>query len=148
MGKLILKEMSELLQRDFPITNGAMLTIHQVRATGDLGIARLYISVFPDAKGQETIDFLMESKGEIRHLLARRIRQQVRHIPELQFYLDDTLVEVEKMGNLLASVLTEEREEDEDSETADSESGDAATADSESGDAATADSESPDPENS
>lgn len=108
MGKLILKEMSELFQRDFSISNGAMMTIHVVRVTGDLGIARLYISVFPDAKGQETIDFLMSSKQEIRHLLGRRIRQQVRHIPELQFYLDDTLQEVEQMGELLTSVLPED----------------------------------------
>ncbi len=117
MGKLILKEMSELFQRDFSISNGAMMTIHVVRVTGDLGIARLYISVFPDAKGQDTIDFLMESKQEIRYLLGRRIRQQVRNIPELQFYLDDTLQEVEQMGELLTSVLPEDGDSEETSES-------------------------------
>ena len=108
MGRLILKEMSELFQRDFPLTNGAMMTIHVVRVTTDLAIARLYISVFPDGKGQETIDYLLENKGEIRHLLGRRIRKQVRHIPELQFYLDDTLQEAEHIGELISGVLTED----------------------------------------
>lgn len=108
MGKLILKEMSEIFQREFTIGNGSMMTIHQVRSTGDLGIARLYISVFPDNMGQETIDFLMENKGELRHLLAKRIRKQVRHIPELQFYLDDTLEKVEEMDELLSSVIPSE----------------------------------------
>ena len=108
MGKLILKEMSELFQRDFPLTNGAMMTIHVVRVTTDLAIARLYISVFPDGKGQETIDYLLENKREIRHLLGRRIRKQVRHIPELQFYLDDTLQAAEQIGELISGVLNEE----------------------------------------
>ena len=107
MGRLILKEMSELFQRDFPLTNGAMMTIHVVRVTTDLAIARLYISVFPDGKGEETIEYLLANKGEIRHLLGRRIRKQVRHIPELQFYLDDTLQEAEHIGELISGVLTD-----------------------------------------
>ncbi len=111
MGKLLLKEMSELFQRDFTISNGAMMTIHVVRVTSDLGIAKLYISVFPDSKGGETMEYLMEHKREIRHLLGRRIRKQVRHIPELQFYLDDTLQEVEHIDRLITSVVTPEDEE-------------------------------------
>ena len=105
MGKLLLKEISELFQRNFPVNTGGMMTIHLVRVTSDLGIARVYISIFPDSKGPETLDFLLENKREIRRLLGRRIRQQVRHIPELQFYLDDTLQEVERMDDLIQSAL-------------------------------------------
>ncbi|MCL4103852.1 UNVERIFIED_CONTAM: hypothetical protein GTU68_029169 [Idotea baltica] len=110
MGRLIQKEMGELLQRDFRVNNGAMLTIHQVRATADLGIARLYISVFPDNKGQETVDYLLENKYEIRQLLAKRIRNVVRHVPDLQYYLDDTLEEVEHMDRLLGNSAAGEPE--------------------------------------
>lgn len=103
MGRLIQKEMGELLQRDFRVNNGSMLTIHVVRATADLGIARIYVSVFPDNKGQETVDYLLENKYEIRQLLAKRIRNVVRHVPDLQYYLDDTLEEVEHMDRLLGN---------------------------------------------
>ncbi len=130
MGKLILKEMSEILQRDFLVINGSMLTIHQVRVTGDLGIARLYISVFPDARGREAIDFLSENKGKLRRLVAQRIRQQVRHIPELQFYLDDTLMEVDKMDQLLSSLLHEGEGTDDDQVTGDPMSSDPLPSDS------------------
>lgn len=105
MGRLIQKEMGELLQRDFRVSNGAMLTIHVVRVTADLGIARIYVSVFPDNKGQETVDYLLENKHEIRQLLARRIKNVVRHVPELQYYLDDTLQTVEHMDRLLGNVI-------------------------------------------
>lgn len=103
-GRLIQQELSAIFQRDFSVPGGVMLTVTVVRSTPDLAIARIYVSVFPEAKGGETVAHLNESMKEIRHLLGRRIRQNVRHIPELEFFLDDTLQEVERMDRLFDEI--------------------------------------------
>ena len=103
-GKLIQQEMSELLPREIAVPDSPLLTVTVVRMTADMGIARVYISVLPDQKGAATIEFLNENKGEARYLLGKRIRKQVRHIPELEFYLDDTLQEVERMDDLFRQI--------------------------------------------
>ena len=103
-AKLILREMSEILQRDVTAPGKPLLTVTVVRATSDLGIARVYISVMPENQGQAAIDYFTENSKEIRHFLAQRIRKVVRHVPELQFFLDDSLQEVAKMDALFASL--------------------------------------------
>lgn len=103
-GRLVKEELSSIFQREMPIPGGVMVTVTVVRSTPDLGIARVYISVFPDAKGPETIDYLNKNTKEARGYLGRRIRQSVRHIPELEFFLDDTLQEVERMDGLFDQI--------------------------------------------
>lgn len=107
-GKVILKELSEIFQREISIPNAPMLTITVVRGTPDLAIARVYVSVFPDEQGKSALEAIHDSNREIRHLLARRIRRQVKIIPELQFYLDDTAQVVEHMDKLLDSLHKDE----------------------------------------
>lgn len=109
-GKLIQKEIGEMLQREISIPGGPMLTATVVRATPDLAIARIYISVFPDNKGPEALESLEEQKWEIRHQLARRIRHQVRQIPELEFFLDDTAQEVSRMDDLFKQIKGDDNE--------------------------------------
>lgn len=106
-SKLILKELSEIFQREVQVPDAPMLTVTVVRSTPDLGIARAYISVFPDEKAPGALSFLEENNREIRQLLARRIRKQVRHIPELEFFIDDTLNEVAHMDDLFDKLNNE-----------------------------------------
>jgi ribosome-binding factor A len=103
-GKLLQKEMSEVFQRDLRMEGEPMLTVTVVRASPDLRMARIFISVFPDDKAVPALAEIEKRAREIRAVLAQKIKQQVRYIPELQFFLDDTLNEVEKMEDLLGSL--------------------------------------------
>jgi ribosome-binding factor A len=112
-GKLLQKELSEIFQRELHLEGYPMLTVTVVRTSPDLRTARIYISVFPDEKGPAAIAEVETRYREIRSVLAQRIKKQVRYIPELQFFLDDTLLEVEKMEDLLSSLKkTSETEEE------------------------------------
>ena len=103
-GKLLQKELSEIFQREVLLEGAPMLTVTVVRATPDLRMARIFISVFPDDQGPAAILEVEKKNREIRHTLSQRIKTQVRYMPELNFFLDDTLIEVEKMEGLLGSI--------------------------------------------
>ena len=81
-----------------------MLTVTVIRASPDLRMIRVFISVFPDEKGKEAIEELEARYKEVRGHLGHRIKKQVRYIPEMQFFLDDTMQEVAKMEELLAGL--------------------------------------------
>ncbi|MEL6625292.1 MAG: 30S ribosome-binding factor RbfA [Bacteroidota bacterium] len=109
LSKLIQFELSTLLQRDFVYTPGAMLTVNVVRVTPDLGFAKVYVSVFPDAKLHEAVEKLNAHGWEIRKGLAGRIRNKVRTIPELQFFMDDSFAEADRIGKLLNKLKEEDQ---------------------------------------
>lgn len=99
-SRLIQEELSEILAREISLDGNPMLTVSVIRSSPDLRQVRVYVSVFPDNLQNSSIEALTERSREVRHILAQRIRRQVRHIPELTFYLDDTMQEVGKMDNL------------------------------------------------
>lgn len=105
IGGLIQKEINLIFQRiGLNIVDGGMVSISSVKITPDLLEARIYLSIFnaPDTK---TVLKKIESKGwEIKKELAASIRQQLRRIPELKFFLDDTLDNVFKMEELLKQI--------------------------------------------
>lgn len=102
VGKQIQKDLSEIIGPLTPsLAHGKMLTITKVRVTADLGLAKTYVSVFPSEKSQESIDSLNLHASQIRHELGQKIRHQVRKIPELRFYLDDSLDYIENIDHLL-----------------------------------------------
>jgi ribosome-binding factor A len=103
-GKMIQKELSEVLAREFRMDGSPMLSVTVVRGTPDLKIARIYVSVFPDDKAQMALGELTTRNREVRQLLAVRMRHQLRYIPELQFYLDDTLNEVDQLEKLFQQI--------------------------------------------
>jgi ribosome-binding factor A len=82
---------------------GKMLTVTVVRMTKDLGIANIYISVFPSEKSSDTINLLNKDVSKIRFELGNRIKNHVRRIPELKFFLDDSLDYIEKIDQALKS---------------------------------------------
>jgi ribosome-binding factor A len=111
LGKLVQQELSQIFQRDMDPPAGVMLTVTVVRVTGDLREARAYISVFPEKDAENVVRELNERKKEARGFLGRRIRKQVRHIPELLFYLDDTQQEVARIDALFSSIDAPKEEE-------------------------------------
>lgn len=111
-GKIIQKELSDIFQREISLEGAPMLTVTVVRASPDLRMIRIFISVFPDEKGAAAIVELEERYKEVRGHLGHRIKKQVRYIPEMQFFLDDTMQEVAKMEALLSGLKTPKAEQE------------------------------------
>jgi ribosome-binding factor A len=78
-----------------------MVSVSVVRVSPDLGIAKAYLSVFPSEKGNEVVKHLNENIKAIRFELGNRVRHQLRIIPEVRFYLDDSLDYIEHIDELL-----------------------------------------------
>ena len=101
ISRLLRKELSEIFLAQTRKTHGTIVSVSIVRISPDLSIAKVYLSVFPSEKAQATIESVNASAREIRYELAQKVRFQLRKIPELRFYLDDSLDYIEKIDNLL-----------------------------------------------
>jgi ribosome-binding factor A len=101
ISRLIQKEMGELLQQSAQLFPGAMITVTRVNVTPDLSLARVNVSIFATDNKESVLKSLDKHSRELRFLLGKRIHNQVRIIPELQFFIDDTLDYLEKIDNLL-----------------------------------------------
>ena len=112
LASVIKKDVGEILQKDYQVAN-TFITVTQVRVTDDLSIAKIYLSVFSPGRDVKPIfEAIDQSQDEIRYKLASKIRNQVRRIPELLFYHDDTAEYVNKIEGLFSQV----REDREDSD--------------------------------
>jgi ribosome-binding factor A len=104
-NRLFQKEIGELLQREGRNIYGkAFVTVTNVRVSPDLGIAKIYLSIFgvPDANAVMTM--IDKKNKEIRKMFGAQIRHQARIVPELKFFLDDSLNYVDKMENLFKDI--------------------------------------------
>lgn len=101
VGRLIQKELSEIFLLQTKAAGGTLVSVTAVRVSPDLGIARVHLSIFPSEKGKEIIKNIQDNTKSIRFELGQRIRMQVRKIPELTFFLDDSLDYLENIDNLL-----------------------------------------------
>lgn len=99
---MLQKELSEILLAEARATgHGTLLTVTNVRITPDLSIARVYLSIFPSNQSEAILEQVKGKTKSIRFQLGARIRHQLRVIPELAFYLDDSLDYIENIDNLL-----------------------------------------------
>ena len=102
VARLLQKELGQFLQTEGSnYVAGVMLTVTVVRVTPDMGLAKVYVSAFPAKDKEEVIQTLNDAVKSIRYLLGKRIRHQLRIVPELHFYLDDSLDLAEKIDDLL-----------------------------------------------
>ena len=104
-ARLIREELSNIFIREATHWFGnAFITVTTVRVTPDLAIARVYLS-FLQTTGKETLlEDIQEKSKQIRNVLGQRIRQSVRVIPELQFFMDDTAEYAAHIDSLLAGL--------------------------------------------
>ncbi len=110
VGKLLLEELSDIFMREgMNIVDGGMVSISKVSVTPDLLEARVYLSFFQVKDGNGLLQQIKERSREWRNLLGQRIRNQLRRVPELVFYADDTLDHAFKMDALFKKI-NEERE--------------------------------------
>ncbi len=83
---------------------GAFITVAGVQVSPDFSIATIYLSLTLSKKPQVLLEEIREKGKQVRSLLAGKIRHQVRIIPELRFFIDDSLLEAERMEKLIASL--------------------------------------------
>jgi ribosome-binding factor A len=117
VAQLVQKELSDIFLREgLNIVRGGMVSISKVRITPDLYEAKVYLSLF---QVQEPEAFLKEVRtrtNEIRNQLGMRVKNQLRIVPKLLFFLDDTLDYVFKMEELFKKIKDEDEEKKNDTE--------------------------------
>jgi len=105
IGQLIMEELSDIFRREgFSMVGGGMVSISKVMVTPDLLEARVYLSLFQIKDTEALMQTFMEKTSEFRKLLGMRVKNQLRRVPELVFYLDDTLDYVFKMEELFKKI--------------------------------------------
>ena len=96
IAKQIQKDMAEILQQQMPeVALGSLVTVTAVRISPDFGYAKIYVSIFPFARHEQVMQSLEQHLRPLRGLLGNRLRNQLKSIPEIQFFLDDSLEYIE-----------------------------------------------------
>lgn len=102
VARQIQKDLSEVFQQQgMAMYNGAMITVTNVRVSPDLAVANVWISIFPSQKAAEVLQQVKAQTRTIRGELGKRVAKQLRVVPELVFYVDDSLDYVEHIDELL-----------------------------------------------
>lgn len=102
MARQIQKDVAEILLKEgAPLVRGVMASVTTVRVSPDLNYAKIYFSIFPFERSAEVMRTLEENNWLIRRALGQRIRNQVKSVPELQFFLDDSLEYIANIDTLL-----------------------------------------------
>lgn len=109
IGQLVQQELSSIFQRlGFNVVEGGMISVAAVKMTPDLLEAKVYLSMFQIKAPSEMLERIKERMGEIKKLLGIGLGKQLRRIPELSFFLDDTLDYVFKMEELFKKLKEED----------------------------------------
>lgn len=98
---MIQKELSEIFLIQTKSMSGVLVSVSAVRISSDMSIARVYLSVFPSERSQEIVKNINDNMKSIRYELGTRVRHQLRIIPELKFFVDDSLDYAERIDELL-----------------------------------------------
>ncbi|MPQ49138.1 30S ribosome-binding factor RbfA [Marinifilum sp. N1E240] len=103
VSRLLQKDLGEIFQVESRnLFGGKMISVTTVRISPDLGLAKVYLSIFPSDKSEETLELVKMSSKNIRRILGKRVGKQLRIVPELAFFIDDSLDYIENLDNLLS----------------------------------------------
>ena len=103
IGGVIQKDLVDILQgevRKNGVTN-LVISVSKVVVTSDLSVATVHLSIFPQEKAKETLEAIKTNTNWIKHDLSQRVRLQLRRVPNLVFFIDDSLDYIEKIDNAL-----------------------------------------------
>lgn len=104
IARQIQKDVAEIFQKEGAyIVRGSLVTVTTVRVSPDFAYAKLYVSIFPYERNAAVMEEIGRNNWFIRRELGRRIRNQIRIIPELQFFLDDSLEYIEQIDRALGA---------------------------------------------
>lgn len=101
IARLLQKELSDIFQKQTQGTHGVLVSVSAVRISPDLSIARAYLSIFPSERAADILNNINANARSVRYELGTRVRHQLRIIPELKFFQDDSLDYVEHIDELL-----------------------------------------------
>lgn len=101
VNRLIQKELGEIFLMETKKMPGVLVSVTHVRVTPDLGMAHIYLSIFPSERGNEIVQNVNDNVKSVRFALGKRIGKQLRIVPELVFHLDDSLDYIDNIDKLL-----------------------------------------------
>lgn len=101
VNRLLQKELSELFRLQTASLPGVLITVTSVNISPDLGIAHVRLSIFPTDKAEELLKAIKHNTATIRFDLGKRVKSQLRRLPELYFHIDDSLNYLERIDELL-----------------------------------------------
>ena len=101
IARMLQKELAQIFQGQTRMMRGVMVSVTRAKVSPDLSICTAYLSIFPSEKAEELLENIKKSEKTIRYELGTRIRNQVRIIPELRFFIDDSLDYIERIDELL-----------------------------------------------
>lgn len=99
--RLLQKELSLIFQSQTRMMHGVMVSVTRVKVSPDLSICTAYLSIFPSDKGEALLENINKNVSNIRYDLGNRVHNQLRIIPELRFFIDDSLDYLERIDDLL-----------------------------------------------
>lgn len=103
IARLLQKELSIIFQQQTRAMRGVMVSVTRAKISPDLSICTAYLSVFPSERGEEILKNINANEKTIRYDLGTRVRHQLRIIPGLRFFIDDSLDYIERIDELLKS---------------------------------------------
>lgn len=101
IARLLQKELSVIFQEQTRSMHGVMVSVTRVRISPDLSICIAHLSIFPSERGEEILKNIEQNTKSIRFTLGQRVRNQLRIIPELRFFIDDSLDYIDRIDELL-----------------------------------------------
>lgn len=99
--RLVQKELSIYFQQHASVYLGKLISVTVVRISPDISIARVYLSIFPTSDIEKVIEMVTNDTGKIKYELGKKLKNQLRKIPDLKFFIDDSLDHAENINNLL-----------------------------------------------
>ena len=112
-SRLLQRDLGDILQKDAKnLFGNAFVTVTAVRMSPDLSIAKVYLSILMSDKQDEFMELIHSKKGIVKKLLTQRIGKQVRIIPDLHFYLDDSAEYSSRINQILDNLHIPPEEED------------------------------------
>ena len=121
IARLIQKELSELFRKQTAAMGGVLVSVSAVRISPDLSVARGYLSIFPSKYAEEMLANINRNAKTIRYELAKILRYQLRKMPELTFFIDDSLDYIDHINDILRKDADKYRSTPRDDEEQDSE---------------------------
>lgn len=105
VARQLQKDLSEIFQREVPhLFNGAFITVTSVKISPDLSVARVYLSFLATKNKELLLETIQEKSKVIRQLLGDRVRHQLRIVPDVSFFIDDTVEYADKMDKLFQGI--------------------------------------------
>lgn len=104
VNKLLGEIISEVLVKEFDFKQGVLVSVHHVVTSPDFQDTKVYLSVLPDEYAKDIVAYVNEKKHIVKQATVKQIKNKFRRMPELRFYLDDSIAYAEKMDELFNKI--------------------------------------------